>query len=94
VIFFDDFNGETTGLNKANFANWDVTDGSVDLVSGVGFCAPAASGNCVDLDGSTGNAGVFSTKTTFNLPAGDYELSFVLGGSHRGGTDDVQVRLG
>ncbi len=65
VIFFDDFEAvgnQPPSLNTVP-VGWTVTDGTVDLVGtgggGYGYlCAGSPSpGTCVDLDGSTGNAG-------------------------------------
>ena len=71
-----------------------TTDGTVDyLVSGSSFgglCRGDAA--CIDLDGSSGNAGVFSTGSL--VDPGTYLLSFTLYGSNRGSTDDVTVSLG
>jgi hypothetical protein len=73
---------------------WATTDGTVDyIVSGSSFgdlCRGDAA--CVDLDGSTGNAGVFSTGSL--VDPGNYLLSFLLYGSSRGSTEDVTVSLG
>lgn len=100
VIFFDDF--EAAG-NQPPFLNtapvgWTVTDGTVDLVgsfpggSGSGFaglCAGSPSpGTCVDLDGSTGNAGTLS-QTLPNVAAGSYLVSFWAQGNARGAADDT-----
>lgn len=74
TIFFDTFNAETGALNYTNFANWNVARGSVDTV---GFYS--GQGLSVDMDGSSGAAGLLTTKTAFNLAAGDYTLSFGLG---------------
>ena len=46
----------------------------------------------MDLDGSTGNAGLLGTKASF--AAGTYTLNFLLGGSTRGDTNTVRVSLG
>jgi hypothetical protein len=93
VLFSDNFNSENSGvgaLNYGSFVNWSITDGTVDLI-GVKTSWDLVPGNglYVDLDGSTGNAGVMTIKTPFNLAAGQYELSFDLAGNHRGYRDDV-----
>jgi hypothetical protein len=100
VLLSDNFNAENSGniaLNYAAFVNWDVLDGTVDLINtccvntspGTGF------GLFVDLDGSTSDAGKLQSKTTFNFPAGSYELKFDLAGNNRGaGPETVHVVLG
>lgn len=88
VVFSDNFNASAAGLNVTP-TGWTVSDGTVDVVSG-GFCV---AGQCVDLDGSTGDAGILSRS--FGLLGGvDYLLSFDLSGNRRGGSDDVLITFG
>ncbi|WP_197469039.1 MULTISPECIES: PEP-CTERM sorting domain-containing protein [unclassified Oleiphilus] len=100
IIFQDDFDSEgtqTSHLNYNGFTNWTVSEGTVDLVGtpnpwGIG-CVGGA-GKCVDLDGTTRNAGVFSSSSIF-LAAGTYELSFDISGNQRNsGGDTMAVTLG
>jgi hypothetical protein len=75
---------------------FNVTAGSVDLLGGAvfgGLCAAPESGNCVDMDGSTGAAGQL-TSAPLTLTPGSYTLSFDLIGSQRGVTDSTTVTLG
>ena len=90
VLFEDNFDSETLGLNYTNFANWNVSDGTVDLIGNPGFYDfQPGNGRYVDLDGSTGNAGILTTKTTFNFLAGQwYELSFDVAGNSRNQSND------
>lgn len=100
-LFSDNFNSESIGLNYNSFANWEVSDGTVDLI-GVGSSWDwfPAYGRYVDMDGSTGNAGKITTKTSFNFsPGTTYALSFDLAGNQRPGhppsdTVVVQVDMG
>lgn len=73
---------------------WETVDGTVDYLrlgsSFGGLCRGSVA--CIDLDGSTSNAGVFRTVQSF--AAGDYKLSFVIHGSSRGDTNEVTVSLG
>lgn len=88
VVFSDNFDASVAGLNVVP-TGWTVSDGTVDVVSG-GFCV---AGQCVDLDGSSGNAGILSRS--FGLIGGtSYLLSFDLSGSKRGGSDDILVTFG
>lgn len=88
--FFDDFEQEGTGLNYNSFQNWDVTSGTVDVITGFG-----GNGKIVDLDGSTSNSGLFKTKTGLTVTAGDQIiLSFRLRGNGRGGNDTAIVNFG
>jgi hypothetical protein len=48
------------------------------------------------MDGTSNNAGILTTRNSFNLSAGTYVLSFWLSGStlpSYGATDSVEVRL-
>ena len=91
VIFQDNFDAEAGGagsssLNYSAFSNWGVSDGTVDVVSngGWGIGCVGGAGKCIDLDGSTGNAGTL-TSTLLSLAAGNYTLSFDISGNQRGG---------
>jgi hypothetical protein len=93
TVFSDNFNGENGGvgqLNYANFANWNVTSGSVDLIGNGFFDFLPGNGLYVDMDGSTGQAGTIVSKQVF--APGNYTLSFDLAGSERGidGVETVQ----
>jgi hypothetical protein len=90
TIFSDNFDSENLGLNYTSFANWTVSDGSVDLIGQPNFFNfIPGNGRYVDLDGSSGNAGKL-TSTLLTLTGGqDYVLSFDLAGSHRPGTNNT-----
>ncbi len=100
VIFEDNFDLEagaagSSALNYNSFDQWTVSNGTVDVVSNGGWGIQCAgnTGKCVDLDGSTHNAGIFSSDT-FSLAAGIYSLSFDISGNQRGGSNDnLQVTL-
>lgn len=87
VVFFDDFNAEVPELN-ATLDHFGVSDGTVDVVANgsFGISCSGGSGNCVDLDGSTGNAGNITSFDIFG--PGDFVLSFDLSGNQRGGASD------
>jgi hypothetical protein len=94
-LLSDNFNSENGGvgrLNYTNFANFNVTAGSVDLIGNGFFDFYPGHGLYVDLDGSTGQAGTLTSMLTF--APGAYQLSFELGGSQRGVLDHVMVRFG
>lgn len=89
--FFDDFdteNGGTPQLNYTSFANWTVSDGSVELAAN-GFSGLSGSGMFVDLDGSTSNAGKMTSITILVTEGVLHTFSFDLSGNQRGGLDDV-----
>jgi len=101
LIFSDNFDSEAGGagnssLNYNNFSQWSVTDGTVDVVSngGWGITCAGGAGKCVDLDGSTSNAGTFSSNS-ITLAAGEYTLSFDISGNQRNSVNDAMgVSLG
>lgn len=94
-IFFDSFDAENGGVGQLNyngFSNFAVSNGAVDLIGNNFWDFLPGNGLYVDLDGSETDAGVVTAKP-LNLGAGLYELSFDLGGSHRGTTEDVSVTI-
>lgn len=96
TIFADNFENDTVGLNKTNFINWNVSDGTVDLIgTGTAWNWFPAYGKYVDMDGSTGNAGKMLSSAAFNISAGDYFLQFDLAGNQRAGypADTVSVKV-
>src|SRR6266403_4631747 len=92
----ENFDSLATTLNATNLGAFTVTSGSVDVVGGALFgslCVLPESGNCVDLDGSTGAAGEISS-TSLTLTPGSYILSFDLIGSQVGVDTSTTVALG
>jgi hypothetical protein len=89
VVFTDTFDSEAGGgssLNYAGYANFDVTDGTVDQIKSGAYSINCAggSGGCVDMDGSTGNSGFMTSKASFAFSAGDtVALSFAISGNQR-----------
>lgn len=102
VILQDNFDAEAGApgvsvLNYNSFANWTVSNGTVDVVAntnGWGISCVGGTGKCVDLDGSTGNAGVL-TSSLLSLAAGNYTFSFDISGNQRGySPDSMTMTLG
>ena len=99
VLLDDNFDTENSGsgtLNYAGFTNWDVSNGTVDLIGNGYFDYLPGNGLYVDLDGSTYDAGRMTTKTSFTFEPGfTYELRFDLAGNQRdGSTEQVLVEVG
>lgn len=87
TIFFDDFDTENGGVGALNynmFANFTISAGTVDLIplADGSFDFLPGNGLYVDLDGSTGSAGI-QTANGFALGPGNYVLTFDLAGSQR-----------
>jgi len=99
VVFSDNFDSyaTTTELNAPDSlfgGNWVTTDGTVDYIAPAGSFSNLCrgTGGCVDLDGTSSNAGVFSTVT--NFAPGTYSLGVTLFGSSRGDSNAVSITLG
>jgi uncharacterized protein YjbJ (UPF0337 family) len=98
TVFTDNFDNYPVELNWSSPApsTWTVTNGTVDLI---GFTDVASfdflpgNGGYIDLDGSTGQAGLFS-KSISLLSGTNYALTFDLAGSQRGSTEVVDVNFG
>ena len=90
TIFSDNFESDTVGLNKTNFYNWTISDGTVDLIgTGTSWDWFPANGKYVDMDGSSMNAGKMLSTGALNLSAGDYTLQFDLAGNQRANTGEL-----
>lgn len=87
VLFTDDFGGSGYALNTAP-TGWTSADGTVDWLApanGFGLACRDGSTGCVDLDGSTGQAGMMTTDGTFNLIKGTtYLLQAYVSGNQLG----------
>lgn len=106
TYFEDDFSGygNSTVLNAPDSlfnGNWVTTNGTVDYIgrNDASFGGPQTNGllcevnsACVDLDGSSGDAGTFSTGNSF--AAGYYNVIFALSGNNRSGSDMLTVSFG
>ncbi len=82
------------GLNYTP-AGWTVTNGTVDIVpeDNQFYFLPAANGEYIDLDGSTGQAGTL--WRVIAVPDGGYSMTFELAGNARNGSPEVTtVTLG
>lgn len=95
-FFSDDFQSSTEGGNAIP-SGWAVSAGTVEVLGQNfygGLCNGTTSEKCVDLDGSTNDAGILSRM--FSLTAGNtYTLSFDLAGNRRGvGTETGTVTFG
>lgn len=87
---FDAENGGNSALNYTGFSGLTVTTGTVDIVKSgdYGIICAGGSGSCVDLDGSTNQAGQI-TSGSYAFNTGDsVTFSFDLSGNQRiGGSD-------
>jgi len=95
VVFQDNFDAEngTVGVtNYSGFANWTVSDGTVDLIGNGFFDFLPGNGLYIDMDGSTGNAGKM-TSIPIPLAPGDYALSYDLAGNHRNSAGELVTIL-
>jgi hypothetical protein len=99
VLFDDNFDSSlgATALSAA-VPGWTTTSGTVDYIKqgGFGLSCLGNTGGCIDLDGSTNDAGNFAVTAAFNLIAGvTYEVSYYLSGNQRNAPNDtVTVTFG
>jgi hypothetical protein len=99
VVFSDTFdseNGGASALNYSGFANWTISNGTVDLIANgnFGISCDGGAGSCVDLDGSTANAGEMLNSSAIAFDAGDHVLvTYRYSGNQRSGADDLEVTL-
>jgi hypothetical protein len=87
IPYFDDFNTITAFGQNTPPAGWITVFGTVDSIHNGDFGIHCVGnlGGCVDLDGSTNQAGPLITSGTFNLAAGHtYQLSAQISGNQRG----------
>ncbi len=90
---FDSITSSVLNIPSSGLANWDVVNGTVDAVATPNSFGIMCNGTCIDLDGSSNNAGDLVSK--FGFSAGQYTLSFDLSGNQRNGAnDDLIVTFG
>jgi hypothetical protein len=93
IIFSDGFEGNTPQLNSAP-AGWTVSNGTVDILGTGVFGHLCLNGTqCIDMDGSTWNAGDLSRGFTA-INGFVYTLSWDMHGNRRGGSDTMTVSVG
>ena len=96
VLFQDNFDSDSVSasLNFNSFTNWTVSNGTVDYIRAPNGWGIDCVAGCVDIDGSTGNSGVMTSRTSFNLLATNtYKLSIDISGNQR--TQSLEnVRIG
>ncbi len=100
VLFQDNFNTDraSSALNFTGLLNWSVSDGTIDYIrSGdFGINCVAGSGGCIDMDGSTGNAGRLTSLSAFSLSGTEtYFIEALVSGNQRltSGSDSIIVGL-
>jgi hypothetical protein len=86
-VFHDNFEQESDGADADSFANWEVTEGAVDVNT------DGPTSRVVDLDGSQRDGGTLRTRDPIALTPGTYRLTFDLGEPVLG-AETVAVRLG
>lgn len=95
ILFADNFDadGTASALNFTSLVNWTVSDGTIDYIrsGGYGIACVGGGGGCLDMDGSTSNAGRITSKSIFTLSAGvTYTLGAMVSGNQRNtGTDSI-----
>lgn len=89
---FDSEAGGGTALSYNSFSQFDVTNGSVDVLhqpNSFSLNCSGRGGSCVDLDGTTNSGGTLTTKNALLFNAGRLvTLLFDLSGNQRGAGSD------
>jgi PEP-CTERM motif len=95
VTVIDNFDTEAGGgssLNHTDLDNFEVTDGTIDVVRTPAFgitCAGGAGSSCIDLDGSTNDSGTIVSRNSYAFNAGDLiTLKFDMSGNQRNSSSD------
>ena len=92
-LSFGSENGGAPQLNYYGFSNFNVSQGSVDLIGNGAWDNYPGNGLYVDLAGTTGQFGALTTKTIFG--PGTYNIGISLGGPiYAGITDGANVSWG
>lgn len=97
VIFEDNFDTDHAAwvLNVTTLNNWTISDGTVDYLKGYpGISCVGGTGGCLDMDGSSGNAGRITSKQIFTFEDGvEYFLDISVSGNQRNTSED-SVKFG
>lgn len=100
VLFSDNFDADANAsvLNFNSLINWDVSDGTIDYIrsGSYGISCVGGSGGCLDMDGSSNDAGRITSKASFNiLPGVNYTLAAQVSGNQRNltATDGLQFGI-
>jgi hypothetical protein len=96
ILFQDNFDADNTSsaLNFNSLRNWTVSDGTIDYIrsGGFGISCVGGTGGCLDMDGSTSNAGRITSNQSFTFTPGvNYFIDVALSGNQRGGGSDSVV---
>jgi hypothetical protein len=97
ILFQDNFDSDhvSSVLDVASLNNWTISNGTVDYIrsGGFGITCFGGTGGCLDMDGSTNNAGRITSIATYNFLAGvTYTLEAQVSGNQRGGpTDSISL---
>lgn len=97
ILLSDDFENDylDTVTNVGSLSNWTVSNGSVDYLKNyAGISCFGGSSGCLDMDGSTNDAGRITSSATFLIePNVTYRLSVRVSGSQRSGLDGFAMGL-
>ena len=96
ILFQDNFDADNnaSALNFSALLNWTVSGGTIDYIrsGGFGISCVGGAGGCLDMDGSTGDAGRITSNQSFTLTPGvNYFFDVELSGNQRGGAADNVV---
>lgn len=93
ILFQDNFNADyaSSQLNVASLNNWTISGGTVDYLKAYPGIS-CVTGGCLDMDGSTGDAGRITSIATFGFLAGvSYTLEAQVSGNQRNTSTDSVI---
>ncbi|MBK9129469.1 MAG: carbohydrate binding domain-containing protein [Phycisphaerales bacterium] len=97
VLLSDDFESDhpATVTNVGSLSNWTISNGTVDYLKNYpGISCFGGSNGCLDMDGSSNDAGRITSSATFLIqPDVTYRLSARISGNQRSGDDAVNFGI-
>lgn len=93
MMIFDEFETDhATSVLNAGLTHWSVSGGTVDYIRSGDYGIQCLGGGCVDMDGSTGDAGRITSLDSFAFTSGSqYRLDFDYSGNQRTSAFDEMV---
>lgn len=93
LLFSDSFDADngSSVLNFNGLINWTVSGGTIDYIrsGNFGISCVGGVGGCLDMDGSSSNAGRITSKQLYDFDDGvQYFIDLALSGNQRGGNSD------
>lgn len=95
ILLSDNFENDhpATVTNVGSLTNWTISNGTVDYLKNYpGISCFGGSNGCLDMDGSTNDAGRITSSATFLIQSNVwYTLTAQVSGSQRSGLDSLAL---